>query len=118
MNKSDALELIDALRSGEYIQGTGRLASTWQGEESNCCLGVLCRIKGLKGVSAIGSIRYGGCLIYPPKGIGGLKSESGYLGSCDGINYTLAKLNDEGYSFDEIADILYWYVRSGLIEEV
>lgn len=35
---------IEALRSGEYQQGTNWLKSTEQGNDSYCCLGVLCEL--------------------------------------------------------------------------
>ncbi len=35
-------EWVKALRSGEYVQGEGKLYSDYDG--TYCCLGVLCRI--------------------------------------------------------------------------
>lgn len=35
---------IDALRSGDYAQGTGVLRSAFKDNVSYCCLGVLCEI--------------------------------------------------------------------------
>ena len=40
-------EWVEALRSGEYTQGTGRLRND---EGGRCCLGVLCDIAAAKGL--------------------------------------------------------------------
>ena len=54
----------------------------------------------------------------------GMKSLSGSLGSADPDSkkhkeeFNLARLNDSGYTFEEIADILYWYVQSGLHKDI
>ena len=40
MNKENLRKWIDALRSGEYTQGTRRL----RGDGTYCCLGVLCDV--------------------------------------------------------------------------
>lgn len=36
---------LNALRSGEYQQGTGKLKQTYGGDQRYCCLGVLCDLK-------------------------------------------------------------------------
>ena len=43
-------KLVEALRSGNHKQGKHRLTSiTKRGEELDCCLGVACKVLGLKG---------------------------------------------------------------------
>jgi len=37
---------LEALKSGKYIQGTGRLRS--EDKTKHCCLGVLCEVRGFK----------------------------------------------------------------------
>jgi hypothetical protein len=44
MNKRKAMQLVRALRSGNYLQGTGALNS----EGKHCCLGVACEIASAK----------------------------------------------------------------------
>jgi len=54
MNHGDSAELksrwVAALRSGRYQQGKRRLSIRHRnGRESNCCLGVLCRVARVRG---------------------------------------------------------------------
>lgn len=35
---------LDALKSGKYIQGTGKLMDTIENQKEHCCLGVLCEV--------------------------------------------------------------------------
>lgn len=44
MNKNIAKQWIAALRSGDYLQGHGRLVAIGKGCVGFCCLGVLCNI--------------------------------------------------------------------------
>lgn len=46
MKKSLKDKWITSLRSGDYKQGQGRLRNN---KDEHCCLGVLCRVSGLKG---------------------------------------------------------------------
>lgn len=41
---------VEALRSGEYRQGVGRLAKKVDGRKEHCCLGVLCDLAVKAGV--------------------------------------------------------------------
>lgn len=45
MKKKIALKWVEALRSGEYVQGEGELRSS---NNSFCCLGVLCNLHAQK----------------------------------------------------------------------
>lgn len=44
MEKKKAMKWVEALRSGEYEQGRGRLRVTDNAGDSFCCLGVACEI--------------------------------------------------------------------------
>lgn len=86
---------IAALRSGEYQQGAGLLFN--EDERAYCCLGVLCAVSGLA-INADDD-----CVV-------------GDEGRDDGCYFTieamvgdykpLARLNDSGKSFAEIADYI------------
>lgn len=99
MNAELKTKWLEALRSGKYKQGRGRLR---QGDEF-CCLGVLCDISGLgewigevetKGYSFKEDIRYG---TLPRHMVPEL--------SCKTSN-SLTGMNDSGKSFAEIADYI------------
>ena len=71
MKEQDALELIDALRSGKFTKTMGKLGAIYRGgEERNCCLGVLCRIKGIEGVRKGHCVTYDGYDDYAPPSLG------------------------------------------------
>lgn len=100
-----ALIWADALESGDYKQGVGQLKHG----DSFCCLGVLCDLY---------SSTCWGDLIkdeveFLPKLIqkwAGMQSRSGYI-RIGGKEYNLAQMNDEGITFDEIADIIRKYYK-------
>lgn len=119
MNKIVIREWVDALRSGEYEQGTGQLSR----DGEYCCLGVLCELahkKGLldKDIDSLGS----GNVIYtdgddrdemmPPVSIRRWAGIDDWTVERededeDWVETELAVLNDDnGYSFDEIADLI------------
>ena len=116
--KLNHLDLIDALRSGKFTKTIGKLGALYKGgEERNCCLGVFCRIKGLERTVSSHVVLYDGCDDYAPPRLG-LRDREGFLGRVGDKVFTLAELNDSGYTFEEIADILYWFVESNLIHTV
>lgn len=45
MKKEIAMRWIEALRSGKYMQGKGRLRSFY---DEFCCLGVLCNLHAIE----------------------------------------------------------------------
>ncbi len=99
MNKEIKEKWIAALRSGEYEQAKGSL---YDGT-GYCCLGVLCRIAG----ESVGAPNR---RMYPKEEFAlsvGLVDEQGTLPQRGprGIG-CLANLNDEGFSFEKIADII------------
>lgn len=86
---------IQALRSGDYKQGRKQLSQF----DSYCCLGVACDLAIKEEIILSFSGSEGHLRSYPKvqEWIG--------LGS-PGTNYALAALNDDGFSFDQIADLL------------
>ena len=100
---------INALRSGSYQQGRGRL----RGEDGFCCLGVLCDLhprSKLEWKQRDGNWSYlGDHVHYPPRKIWEWASAL----DCKGMptrgpadEVELAKMNDRGASFNDIADFI------------
>jgi hypothetical protein len=95
MNKQLKNKWVSALRSGSYTQGQHSLRNTRHGEVKHCCLGVLLCASGTR---------------YAPQMA---KSDSvrdyeiveEMIGGSD-VRYDLAEMNDEGKSFDEIANYI------------
>lgn len=120
---------VEALRSGKYKQGLGRLAGINGGVARYCCLGVLCEIatgdKVIKKEEVehpAGDYAYGGSeRNYLPSRVmewadlpirqGAHFQPSALIESCptygDGRCLTsLAELNDSGVPFEEIANLI------------
>ena len=126
---------IDALLSGEYQQGQGYLHQIRDGESQFCCLGVLCDLALKNGVSLHVSQRdewvteFNNSSESLPEAV---MEWSGMTSVNGGFHYTvshrwedldgfihdeqeemeqsLAELNDNGYTFEEIAkDIEYYF---------
>lgn len=98
---------LAALRSGKYRQGQSALAQRDSSKHVRyCCLGVLCEItpEAVRDASALSDLNYS--YTY------GSDSSDAYLpGSLrNDVNitpkqqYALARMNDDGVSFSEIAD--------------
>ncbi|KGM36152.1 hypothetical protein [Inquilinus limosus] len=97
---------VEALRSGEYQQGKHQLRDG----DGFCCLGVACdlfaKLEGIgewdNGHFKIQHEREFGVLLTPVRTWLGLQSNTG------DINPTkcLTSLNDRGYSFAELADVI------------
>ncbi len=115
MLKEWADKWIEALESGNYVQGRGLLHTSKGG---HCCLGVLCELTGVKrtvepSVPRHGSIYYYGdsanlektCL---PKSVMDLVGMRTSVGSYDSANTCgrLTELNDAGVTFERIAGII------------
>jgi len=95
---------IDALRSGKYEQTQRQLRR----EDSFCCLGVLCDLYDPQGWDGDFHHEFG---MYPPKQVfdwlGIIDTgDSLEVQDEDGHWINVAVMNDEGASFDEIADAL------------
>lgn len=111
MNSEVKAKWLEALRSGEYVQGTGLLRSQ---DDKFCCLGVLCDLAVKDEVIAEperpthGGYRYGD----DSRWDAGLPNEvRKWSGVADLMGLTpsgreLAHLNDTGSTFAQIADII------------
>jgi hypothetical protein len=117
--------LIDALRSGEYEQGTGKLRIG----NKYCCLGVACQTTKvpLEEIPSYGGSIWG----YVEAGIAGAPYDINYLPQAvrrelgwrwstgmteipgDDEWISLASLNDAGFTFNQIADI----IEAGLVRK-
>jgi hypothetical protein len=101
-------KVLVALRSGEYTQTSGTL----QDEQGHCCLGVMCDVyQKDTGVSIDcrpnGSINGGNLSRHlAVREWVGLVSDCGIFGSKRKDACSLAGLNDNGYTFTEIADFI------------
>lgn len=99
---------LAALRSGEYIQGTGQLSREVEGVMQHCCLGVLCRLQ--RRLVKIGSLEYDGTSA--PASSLVLSTDNpvyfltNFIARMDDVPCTLADLNDRGATFAELADII------------
>lgn len=110
MKRKDAMRWIKALRSGEYKQGTSLLKS----KEGFCCLGVLCEINPKLELNYDFEIRQLNKFELPGYKKIGLETSIGRLGPFSPESKYLAALNDSGYTFDEIADVIQIEYVEGL----
>ena len=103
-------QLVDALRSGRFIQGTGFLQSVIDDDSSYCCLGVACKVAEENDIivnyDSYGRLS-GGTLLRQI----GVKNWFGFRGNTgkalEGIDGDLPYLNDHvGLNFSKIADII------------
>ena len=103
MKKEVADLWVKALRSGDYQQGTGALCR----DNKYCCLGVLSaitpgiKIKNLGPYKEFGISRATGLLASEVREYSGVGSDVGIFSGDQ-----LAKINDAGATFAEIADII------------
>ena len=113
MKEQVAKTWVEALRSGDYKQTTGVL---YDGK-GYCCLGVLCCLMGYKFEKAEGSWSVVGsrktkddaCKLVPPWEIVekvGMASNNGQIYFDTDEYVVLAGMNDEGQSFETIADFI------------
>lgn len=116
MKHDKAMELVAALRSGKYIQGTSQLKIPRRAPELDkyCCLGVACLVAG---ETFAGSQCLNHMTTMPPKVMEyfGFKDEAGALDPITmkveivvgGQKYAALTLaNDHGRTFEEIADAI------------
>jgi len=122
---------VKALRSGEFEQGTARLASedVTDGRARYCCLGVLCELAyragvvetrsnpghGREGTAFLRFVEYDGMVTYPNRRVYEWAGIDGGHGGEGKVRPTavpiagasLAMLNDEErWSFEQIADLI------------
>lgn len=108
---------VAALRSGKYQQGWKRLTRVMpHGEELHCCLGVACKVAIELGLCVRvedkgdrKTYEFDGCELQPLiRRFFGLRDGAGGTQAVNlaGENLVLAKMNDGGKSFLEIADFI------------
>lgn len=93
---------VAALRSGEYTQGQGQLVERHPDTDEligHCCLGVACVIA--EQATGVGFVE-GEILPRRVQRWLGLRTPAGEIKG----NLALTELNDEGHSFDYIADLI------------
>jgi hypothetical protein len=130
MNADVAKKWVDALRSGDYSQGKGRLCSVTEDDDKYfCCLGVLCDLyerehSDMYGITQVveekidfdydydikHEVYYNHNNLTLPQSVmewSGIKHGDGTFTSDIEGETSLALLNDEnGLTFDEIANII------------
>lgn len=112
---------VKALRSGKFKQGQNALAKNENGEIKHCCLGVLCEIRRVpRTMNANGIIsfvvdsRYSSGFLPTPVG---RELKTGQRPSITlpyrdriGVTiYQLDSLNDDDFTFDQIADLIEYF---------
>lgn len=114
----NAEKWVAALRSGKYKQTEGALTHVEDGEPiAHCCLGVACELyvqehpdELLVETDYVHQRRvYDGHqteLPYKVRKWLGLRTDFGYHYTEEGIERSLADLNDDGRSFEEIAGLI------------
>ena len=102
---------VAALRSNRFEQGKGALVNATRAKY--CCLGVLCELAIQNEVpvkvrlTSDGEMAYGDGTAFPPPEVcewAGLRTESAQLH--DAPEDSLALMNDKGFSFAEIANVI------------
>lgn len=112
MTEQQALKWTEALRSGKYKQGKHYLRV----DDNYCCLGVLCEISGLEGkfngnTFHTNTYLYDGTSSMLPTVLQN-EYNIGFSGRIFDVKgqptslVSLGELNDDGYTFDEIADLI------------
>lgn len=105
MDQKIAERWVAALRSGKYKQGFGRLRS----KNRFCCLGVLCNLHAQAHPEIASKELRAGIYLhsayYLPKAVRDWAETHSDRGLLPG-QPSLAKLNDVGISFDEIAKVI------------
>ena len=108
---------LEALRGGNYRQGLRYLKATHNKIDSYCCLGVLCNLEGrepdeIKPEENTQICIYSGLMGSLPEDIK-VYNVLGYAGFFQGFCVeqfsSLAELNDCGYSFEAIAEVIEKY---------
>lgn len=119
MNPEIKKRWVEALRSGKYQQGRQFLAEAEEEEGivKYCCLGVLCEVMGIeRSLQDSRYYVYGGgpsggrsCYYLPAEAVeqaGFTEQNPEVLVEISGRRDGLANLNDQGLSFNKIADII------------
>lgn len=113
MNQEVKALWLEALRSGDYRRAEGKLHRTANGEEY-CCLGVLCDLAVKAGLpvevepALRAYMRYDGFPDTLPESV---MEWAGLMDSSpDTPHGELVALNDDGMSFDDIANVIEEYL--------
>ena len=116
MNREVKAKWLAALRSGDYQQTTDVLRTVEpDGAFSYCCLGVLCDLYRIESggewagndfVDGAGSINSGGTLTANVRTWAGARVDQIDLSTDDDYDDVLAELNDNDWSFRDIADLI------------
>lgn len=97
---------VEALRSGHYKQGTGLLCKNG----AYCCLGVAAELfatpETRRETRDDGAIRFDGAVSVAPHYVTEALDLITDTGSITSRCLSLASLNDEGLTFDQIADVI------------
>jgi hypothetical protein len=117
MNPEIKRRWIEALRSGEYEQGTYSLRSMKGDKVTYCCLGVLCDLyakeKGTKWYMLSNEyFTFMSLRSELPQKVmkwAGIKRYDGEFSYKNGKDTSLMGLNDDGKSFKQIADVIEKY---------
>lgn len=122
VNKPAIREWVDELRSGVWRQGRGRLQQLppagSERSDQFCCLGVACKVFGPRiDLPATGTtddgfgVKYHGSATYLPPLMaehlfGDESIDDPYVHTSGTGRAVVSSLNDNGYSFAEIADLI------------
>lgn len=112
---------IEALRSGEYKQGSGVYCKIVDGEPRYCCLGVLAKVAGFNyTVDAEGDVWWEGStekMYVQDAFLERMKLSGGVLGNSSGGQLPLWYINDVvKLPFNKIADHLEKYIEQYVSE--
>jgi hypothetical protein len=105
MNAEIKKEWVAALRSGEFKQGKRALKDS---EGNYCCLGVLCELHRRKFGGEWNGARYLGDDKYLPEEVSDWAgvTDTYEEGNPEAGGNVLSELNDNGTTFEEIADLI------------
>ena len=112
MNAEVKKQWVEALRSGEYKQTQGHLRKDGQ----YCCLGVLCDLHAKATGGQWEEDHYGNCSAWLPRtvcswaGLSLALVDSYVVVNRDDGCVTLATLNDNGKTFNDIAHVIEEYL--------
>lgn len=128
---ADKAEWVAALLNGKFTQGQGRLKTVLKPPEGSlyanvkdkyrhCCLGVLCELQGVEqtnvaGISAIQFEEQTSVLPAVMRNKFGIDDVGTFIltftvfGQMFGQRHNLASLNDGGFSFSQIADVINYF---------
>lgn len=113
---------LTALKSGEYKQTDGALHD--RGEDAYCCLGVACKLSNVEEITRVSDGREV-TLFKLPSDLGDYFFYESMPSSCfleklhlNGFGFKVARYNDNGYTFEQIADLLtFYYWANGITGE-